>query len=134
MREFTGKEYLMIDIANQAGLDKLTWDQRIEWVQDNENTLEEEAEYADNKPLYRKAVYAYRNMDKPSGHIMFLDATASGIQLMACLSGDKQTADLVNLIDPENRKDVYQLVADKMTSILGYAVPKSKAKKPLMTH
>ena len=40
MINYTGKEYLMIDIASQYGLDKKNFEPRIEWVQWHEDNLE----------------------------------------------------------------------------------------------
>jgi len=134
MKQFTGKQYLAIDIANSMGLDKLTWDDRIRWVQDHDSELEALTEAADAIPQYRKAVYAWRHLDQASGHMMFLDATASGLQIMAVLSGDIETAEAVNLVDPNERKDVYQTVADSMSELLNYTVSKALIKKPVMTH
>mgnify|MGYP001552800247 FL=1 len=56
MRNFTGLEYLYIDIANQYGLDKENWDTRIHWTKDNEPDLEIQVHLADDPVLNTKAV------------------------------------------------------------------------------
>ena len=45
MQEFTGWEYLLIDVANNhySGLDKSLFEERIEWATQNLEGLEEEA-------------------------------------------------------------------------------------------
>ena len=136
MQVFTGKQYLQIDIANCFGHDKWTWIDRIAWVHTNEHDLELLTEKADNKPQYRKAVHAYRNLDQASGHIMFLDCTASGLQIMAALTGDHKTARAVNLINTGKREDVYQTFAEGMNQslVVKDQVQKALIKKPLMTH
>ena len=80
MKEYLPLDYLCIDIANHFGLDKLLFEDRIQWVKDNYAQLEELADKADVKPLYMKAVHELRNVvaGKPTGHIVQLDATCSG--------------------------------------------------------
>ena len=105
MELFTPKEYLLIDIANQHGLDNAIWRDRIEWVQDHYKDLESLDVDAQHPILYRKAVRALRTVDRhePTDHIMGLDATQSGIQQMAVASGCRITATEVNLVDPHER-------------------------------
>jgi DNA-directed RNA polymerase len=75
MQALTGMEYIMIDIANQYGLDKESWARRISWFKSNKHTLDQLASKADKPVLYRKAVRAYRDAKKgiPIGFIMGLD-------------------------------------------------------------
>lgn len=40
MKTFTGWQYLLIDLANQFGHDKLTFEDRIQWAEANLNDLE----------------------------------------------------------------------------------------------
>ena len=40
MRQFTDWQYLMIDVANQFGLDKKLFEERIEWTQTHLDVLE----------------------------------------------------------------------------------------------
>jgi DNA-directed RNA polymerase len=77
---FTGYQYIQIDIANNYGLDKETWDTRLEFVQTNKTNLEKLVNKADSPVLYTKAVRAYRKAqaDEPVNHLVGLDATASG--------------------------------------------------------
>jgi hypothetical protein len=44
MKTFTGWQYLLIDLANQFGHDKLVFEERIQWAQDNLSNLEALAE------------------------------------------------------------------------------------------
>ena len=41
MKEFNPMQYLAIDIGNQWGLDKLNFEDRIDWVKANEKYLED---------------------------------------------------------------------------------------------
>lgn len=135
MQQFTGREYLKIDIANCFGLDRMNWDDRIHWVNDNEPVLEKVNVHADSPILYRKAVRAFREVQKgkATNHIMGLDATASGLQIMGALSGCHDTARAVNLIDTGHRMDVYSDIADFMNTHPGIYVDRSIVKKPVMT-
>lgn len=138
MKQFTGLEYLKIDVANSFGLDKANWEDRLIWFELNQDKLEELVEQAEEKFMYTKAVNAYRKTmrGEPCGHMMFLDATASGLQIMAALSGCKKTAKHVNLINTGKREDVYEHVAREMNQMLKVdnKVDRDLIKKPVMTH
>lgn len=135
MQEFTGVGYLKIDIANHFGLDKLQWLERISWVNMRINELEDYIAEAANPIRFLKAVQALRDTEIgiPSGHLMGLDSTASGIQIMACLMGCETTAKNVNLIGTGNREDIYQKVTDTMNAITGMKTSRKEIKYPVMT-
>ena len=135
MRTFTGEQYLWIDIANCYGLDKEPWDARLDWVSQRLSSLEQCDSEAESPILYRKAVRALREHQKgnPVNHIMGLDATASGIQLMAVMSGCVESAKATNLVYTGKREDVYQMVAAKMSQLSGQVIPRTVLKKPIMT-
>jgi len=135
MQTFTGTEYLKIDIANCFGFDKETWANRLEWVAANEKSLESLDAGADTPILFRKAVRALRTVQRgePTRHIMGLDATASGLQIMAALSGCPNTARAVNLVNSGVREDVYGAVASYMCTLPGIKVTRAQLKKPIMT-
>jgi len=137
-QQFTGTEIIKIDIANCYGLDKEGWAERLLWAEFNNDDLEVLEEKADDKLLYRKAVLALRAGERgePIGHNVFMDATASGCQVMAALSGCKETAKHVNMINTGRREDVYIEVATKMNALLTplEQVNRLIIKKPFMTH
>lgn len=139
MQKYTGLDYLKIDIANQYGWDKIEWLDRIAWVNNTEaafpSDLDSKIDEASDPLLYIKAVNALRatNRDEATGFIMGLDATASGLQIMAVMSGCKQTAKNVNLTDTGKREDVYGMVADEMNRLPGITVDRKLIKKPVMT-
>ena len=116
MQEFTGKEYLMIDIANHYGLDKKNWDQRLEWFKDHEDKLESLTKEADEPAEYYAAVLAYREMQKgnPIGYMISLDSTSSGIQLLSIMLADLKAASKCNVINTGNREDIYTILYKKM--------------------
>lgn len=140
MKFFTAFEYLCIDVANQFGLDKKLFEERIEWAQNNIDKLEELADQAETKPLYHKAVMAIRKVQqgKPTGHMVGLDASCSGIQIMSAMTGCWAGAEATNLVDPTKRNDAYSMCTENMNQalkaqFLSVQVPRGKAKQALMT-
>lgn len=118
---FTGLQYLKIDIANSFGLDKLTWDARIQWFDDNESQLGSLIDKAEEPALFYAGIKAYYTALKgePIGYMISLDATASGLQLLAALTGDRSAAQLCNVVDTGHRADAYTIVYDEMVVRIG---------------
>ena len=112
-------DYICIDLANCYGLDKLLFEDRIKWVKDNFNYLEDFIEVAENKPQYIKALHALREtmLGNPTGHLIGLDASCSGIQLMSVMTGCIKGADATGLVS-QKRADAYTDVTTEMNSIL----------------
>lgn len=137
MQKFTGLEYLLIDIANNYGLDKEPWDKRIEWVQNNMAQLESFKDKADSPCMYACAVDALRAVQRgePIGYGISLDATASGTQWLAILTGDKKAAELCNVINTGSRVDGYTVVFKRMQEICGPLgiITRDQVKKAIMT-
>ena len=133
MLEFADGEYLTEDgyywlkvhTANTYGLDKLPFEERVQWFDDNyskivsiasdpEDSLSEWV-YADSPYEFLAACLAvedYGNGLKVHLPIQ-LDATCSGIQFYSGLLLDREGAESVNVIGQE-RNDIYQMVADKV--------------------
>jgi len=113
--------WLLIDIANNMGLDKLVWDERIEWVQTHRDMLESLSEDAESPYMYLKAVRALRDYENggESGHLVALDATASFLQIFAVLSGCDGCAYQANLTNSGSRQDFYTNLTKEMEKILG---------------
>jgi len=115
MLTFSSFEYLCIDIANQYGMDKLTFDKRIQWTKDNIKKLEKlgKEKLAEGKwkeyPLYVKAVMTLRKAQAgiPTGHMVHFDATCSGMQIMSATTGCEAGAFATGLTDPNRRADAY---------------------------
>lgn len=135
MQYFTPYEYLKIDAANAFGLDKELWDTRIGWFDTNEKHLESLEAQADDIWAYRKAVGAVRDAQNhiPSGHIMGLDATASGYGIIACITGCYKTARKVNLVNTGKRECIYMFFSEHMSQVCGYHIPRDIVKEPVMT-
>lgn len=136
-KQFNPMQYLAIDIANQYGLDKLSFEERTQWVKDNINYLEEYQNQAEEPILFYKAVKALRDVQagKPIGHTVALDACCSGLQLMSVLMRCKSGANLTGLIDPNTRTDAYTAITDAVNAKLegNLVIPRKDSKQALMT-
>ena len=137
MINYSGWQWLLIDAANQYGLDKLLFEGRIDWAEHNLDCLEGFTDTAETKPLYIKAVMAIRKAQQgiPTGHMVGVDATCSGIQIMSALTGCTAGATATGLVDPNVRADAYTSVTNEMATILGgaIAVSRADAKQAVMT-
>ena len=143
MQLLTAREYLKVDIANNYGLDKKTWDERISWFDENEANLLNLVDEAEESALFYAGINAWKDMKagKPIGYAVALDATSSGLQLLACLTGDRSAAELCNVVNymGENgkplRRDAYTVIYHKMLDILGEAsrIKRSDTKQAVMT-
>lgn len=140
MKRYSGWQYLLIDLANNYGLDKLLFEERIKWAEDNLTNLETLADQAETKPLYLKAVMAIRKAQQglPTGHLVGLDACCSGVQIMSAMTGCVEGARSTGMIDPGVRADAYNRTTEVMNQDLaqhGLSVNVSRkdAKQALMT-
>jgi DNA-directed RNA polymerase len=128
---------IKIAVANEAGQDKLLFEERIAWFDEQlaKGFNTEEFKYP---ILGRKALRAYALAEKglPSNYMMGLDATASGLQIMSALIGCKTTAQACNLVYSGTREDLYTLVSDTMNKTLTPEdyVTRGVVKQPVMTH
>lgn len=134
---FTPREYLKIDIANNFGLDKDDWDQRIAWFDQHESQLRELVASADEPALFFAGVLAWENVlaGKPIGYMVSLDATSSGLQLLAALTGDRKAATLCNVIDAGHRADAYTGIYAEMVGEMGETakITRDQCKEGIMT-
>ena len=137
MRQFTPREYLQIDIANNFGLDTLNWDDRLQWFKDNENNLDSLLSQAKEPALFFAGVKAWRQVlnGEAIGYPISLDATASGFQILACLTGDRQAAELCNVVDTGNRLDAYTVIYEAMMEAIGGEcnLDRKQTKRAVMT-
>lgn len=141
MTPFTGKQYLMIDIANSFGLDKSTWTERLDWFHKHENCLHEMLPQAENPAMYYAGVQAWYEVEagKPIGYPISLDATSSGLQILAALTCDRKAARLCNVVNNNGREDaytnVYKTMNQKLASLGSHtgSIQRDDAKRACMT-
>lgn len=85
MTKFSSLDYIKIDIANQYGmsLDKKTFKQRIAWV-NSVKDLRSKVKDAEKPAQFYAAILALEDalQGVPTGHLVGLDACASGKQTM----------------------------------------------------
>jgi hypothetical protein len=137
MQRFSGCEYLMIDIASNFGLDKKCWDERLAWFDKHQNCLMEMLPEAEEPALYYAGVQAWQAMQRgePIGYPISLDATSSGLQLLAVLIGDRAAAELCNVVDTGKREDAYTTIYQVMRQVLddGSQIERDHVKHGIMT-
>ena len=117
----SGLKYLQIDIANCYGLDKKSYQERIDYVANNSNDkLVSEGINADSPYEYRNAVEQYERagMGYPVEHITYLDCTNQALQLYAVLTSCKDTAYLCNISSGDELTDAYGILAEEMNKML----------------
>lgn len=133
MMRFIGIEYILIDVANTLGYDKLTWQERIgkatvliDSIMDmNGEYIKEElfklVNSADEPAHCLSALMAYKDAIKynPSGHLIGLDATASGPQILGIITEDINACKLTNTINTGKRVDMYKDIYEKVQARLG---------------
>ena len=124
----SAENWLRFQVATTYGLDKETMDDRLSWTYDNEDLISRiaedpigcrmEWEVAEEPWQFLAACDEFYHCviqrDKVStGLPVAIDATCSGLQILAGLARDKSTAQLVNVIPDEKPQDAYKIVAEK---------------------
>lgn len=141
---FSPLEYILIDIANHAGFDKYSYEERIEKAkliadeyllqfinaEGETTTMKKIFELADSPFELRNAIEAYHNNDL--NHVVGLDAVNQALQLYGVLTGDLATSSLASL-GVNARTDAYQMLADELNAQMGTTVfTREFCKKALM--
>lgn len=138
----TGIDYLKIDIASNFGLDKKTWNERVEWYDANEGNLYNLVERAETPALFYAGIKAIEKAKagQASGYPISLDATSSGLQILACLTGDRKAAELCNVLNfseegVNQRRDGYTVIYNAMVNRIGEEgkIKRDDVKRAIMT-
>ena len=124
------EEWLAFQVATTRGLDKAPMSERLEWVKKNTHLIScvasdpishiHEWEVADEPWQFLAACDEYYHcVLKCDRHFTSLpvatDATCSGLQILAGLARDKNTAKLVNVLPSDRPQDAYKVVAEAAT-------------------
>jgi len=120
------EDWLAFQVATTYGLDKATMQERLDWVKNNTHLITcvasdpilhiHEWEAADEPWQFLAACDEYYHcVLKCDRHFTSLpvatDATCSGLQILAGLAKDKNTASLVNVLPSDKPQDAYAVVA-----------------------
>lgn len=136
-QRFTGMQYLAIDIANKFGLDKQDWNIRLDWFNQNQEKLLSLVPQAKEPGLFHAGVQAWNQAQQglPIGYPISLDACSSGLQLLACLTGDDKAAKLCGVIDTGHREDAYSVIYNEMVNSIGESarISRDDCKDAIMT-
>lgn len=121
------EEWLAFQVATTYGLDKAPMKERLEWVSQNHNLISRiakdpigclpEWEAADEpwqfmaacEEFYHCVIAADRQFTSLP---VAVDATCSGIQILAGLCRDRSAATLVNVLPSDRPQDAYKVVAE----------------------
>lgn len=151
LQTFTPLQYLMIDIASNYGLDKESWQDRLDWFETIKALIDpQKVEDLNTNPIFQALVkeaaepalfyagcQAYRAAirGKSISYPISLDATASGAQLLSVLIGCEKSAKLCNVVDTGAREDLYTNVNDLMNARLdeNRTVDRKDSKSAVMT-
>ena len=124
------EDWLAFQVATTYGLDKATMQDRLDWVKNNTHLIScvasdpilhiHEWEAADEPWQFLAACDEYYHcVLKCDRHFTSLpvatDATCSGLQILAGLAKDKNTASLVNVLPSDKPQDAYAVVAKTAT-------------------
>jgi DNA-directed RNA polymerase len=124
---FEAEGWLAFQVATSYGLDKATMEERLQWVDDNITLISRVAldpignlsewETAEEPWTFLAACDEYYHcVVACTRHFTRLpvavDATCSGLQILAGLARDKNTAKLVNVFPSSKPQDAYKVVAE----------------------
>ena len=122
-------DWLAIHVANTYGNDKLSFEDRIRWTEDNtpmitaiaENPIENRAMWSstDSPFCFLAACFEWAGFKKQGyGYMSSLpvaqDGTCSGLQHYSALLRDHVGGAAVNLVPSDKPQDIYRVVADKV--------------------
>jgi len=157
----SGVKWLAIQGANTYGEDKLSYDDRVEWVKANTDNIRRSVSdpirarewWGEADKPYQFLAFCYewadcdygRNTEAHSSIPVGLDGSCNGLQHFSAMLRDEVGAAATNLKDSETPEDIYQEVADRCTAILRtiddprarkwlqVGLTRKLAKRPVMT-
>ncbi len=127
-----GWKWLAIHLANQFGVDKVSFDERIAWAAEREDLWErvsddplENTEWAEADDPWQAlaAIFEYVNvmregLDCVSHAVVRVDGSCNGLQHLSAMVRDEVGGAAVNLIPSDEPKDIYGEVAIDLHAIV----------------
>jgi DNA-directed RNA polymerase len=123
-----GLYWLKVHVANLFDQDKLSFDERVVWVDDNVKMLEKiyndpysNLEWVSDKkkknPSFQRlaAIFELFRTDGMTQLPIQMDGACNGSQHWSAIMGDATIAGLTNVLPDTKPNDLYQYVADKTT-------------------
>ena len=124
-----GMEWIKFQLATTYGLDKATMEERLEWIDKAENyemvqrvwrdPIDNIADWenADEPWLFLAACNEFCELHfehRFHTHLpIAVDATCSGLQILAGLAKDVSTARMVNVVNSDKPQDAYAIIAEQ---------------------
>jgi DNA-directed RNA polymerase len=141
----TESNWLAIHGANLYGVDKVSFEERIAWVQSNEGAILAIAEDPYSNTMWSEADSPFQFLAfclewsgfKQQGygfvsHLpIALDGTCNGLQHFSAMMLDEVGGAEVNLVPSDKPKDIYQAVCDAMKENVKLDVDKAKQERNL---
>lgn len=154
-----GVYWIKVHTANCYGIDKVSFEDRVKWVDDNIQLIMDVAKDPKNNTAWQEAdkpfqflracleIYAIKTLG--SSHRSKLpvgvDGSCNGLQNFSALLKDPVGGAATNLIPSDKPNDIYQAVADVLIQkvkadgselgkeLLAFGITRKMAKKPVMT-
>lgn len=154
----TGGYWLAVHLANTFGFDKAPFDERVQWVKDNEEMILDAAArpltggmewtQADKPWQFLAACAEWAGFllagDEYVSHLPIqMDGSCSGLQHLSAMLRDEVGGAAVNLIPSATKRDIYGIVAERTVALvmadgdpMGLAahIDRKLVKQPTMTY
>lgn len=150
MKEYTGAQISLIDLANQFGLDKKDLDVRLDWGRsvlpqiqsaqsftDLKVTMKDEMAQADEPELFAAALLNVWDIahGNPTGYYIEMDSASSGCQIMSvlarCVTGMMNTGILSTSV-PDLYSAIYKLMLEEAPDLR--ELSRKQVKKATVPH
>ena len=129
-----GYWWLCVHTANCAGVDKVSYEDRVRWVEDHRAEITRVAQdpiretwwHDQDSPVQFLAacleLYQVwtKGLEHASGLAIMFDGSCNGLQHLAALSRDESVGRLVNLLPSDKPQSIYTTVAQRTTEILSH--------------
>ena len=151
----SGKPWLDVHLANCYGYDKVSLEERVEWVEHHRDSIimtgSDPLDYkwwmdADKPWQFLRACLEYVKVDKDPEYVSHLpitvDGSCNGLQHFSAMLKDEKGGKSVNLLPSDEPQDVYEIVtqavikrveADPESIIQAGDINRALIKRPVMT-